>query len=151
VTVEEHQCLVMRRDRGGGEIAQRIEDSDPIAQLATGKLADHERVAQHKARIEQVDQRSVATPEVAGPDRRIDRYHRTARRGVRVAVWRHRRGARAFTSLPPSRASLRAASRSTNACNASRNTAERPVVPTAMQAILSNSSSIVTVVRMRNS
>jgi hypothetical protein len=58
----------------------------------------------------------IVHPQVIDPDRSVDQNHFLAAR--------RRRGAESLGSLPPSRAKRRAASRSINAFNASRTSAD---------------------------
>src|SRR3979490_725986 len=65
--------------------------------------------------------------------------------GQHLRLERRRGGALASGCVPPMRASRRAASRSTNAFNASRTTADFSVTPANSCALANNSSSIVIV------
>src|SRR5665213_2105822 len=87
--------------------------------------------------VEKLDQLKIAATKMVDPDRRVSQHpHQKRRRG----------GAFAPGSLPPKRASRRAASRSMNAFKASRMTADFSVTPAYSCALANNSSSIAIVV-----
>src|SRR5215468_4717453 len=91
------------------------------------------------AAIEKLFQSRVAATKMINPDRGI---------GQNLHLKRRRGGALASGCVPPIRASLRAASRSTNAFSASLITADFSVTPANSCALANNSSSIATVVLM---
>ena len=90
-------------------------------------------------------------PAFAQLTRGVRQDHDDALRFVVTAGVRRLGGTAALGSLPPRRANLRSASRSTSAFNASRKTTERSLTPIALLADSRKSSSSVTVVRTRNS
>ena len=143
----EYQCFAVRGHGRGRQYLHRAKNLRALSQVSAGKFTDHERVAQHESSLQHVRERGIAAPKMIDPDRGVDQDHFAARRW-REGALRRLRGARACASLPPRRASLRAASRSTRARKASCSTTERSLVPAAALAALSKSSSIVTVVRM---
>src|SRR6185437_8711527 len=147
MALHEHQCFAVRGHGRRRQHLHRAKNPCALAQVSTGKFTDHERVAQHESNLQYVREQRITAPKMIDPDRGVDEDHFAARRWRENAL-RRRRGARAWASLPPRRASLRAASRSTKASNASCSTTERSLVPAAAVAALSKSSSIVTVVRM---
>lgn len=147
MSVDEGQRFDVRCNGRTRQQTQRIENTGAILQLAARKFADDEWMAKHEALLEQIRECRVATTEMVDPDRRIDQDHGDERR-VRATIARRRRGALARGSLPPSRASRRAASRSTSARRASFRTIERSLVPAAALAAFNRASSRVTVVRM---
>jgi hypothetical protein len=146
--IEEYESFIVARYWRARQFPQCIQHLGAVMQMAARKFSDNERVTQHEAGFEHSHQRCLAAPQMLYPDRRIYQDHDDARRFGRTGVLRRRGGTVAPGLLPPRRARRRAASRSISACRASRNTAERSVVPAAALAALSSFSSSVTVVRM---
>src|SRR6266436_3766906 len=110
--------------RGAGRLRhppQYPQNVVTLSQIAERKLAQHERMPEHPAVFEQRVEYRAGRPEMLDPDRRIDEDHPrfVRRRGISA-----RSG-----SLPPRRASRRAASRSINALSASRTRADFSRMP----------------------
>src|SRR5215469_18633049 len=90
-------------------------------QMAECQLTQHKRVPKHLAVAEQLREYRAGQAQMLDPDRCVDEDHAGfgRRRGIFLSPG----------SLPPSRASRRAASRSTNALSASRMRADFSRIP----------------------
>jgi hypothetical protein len=122
------------------QIPQITQKSAPPLQMAERKLAHHEGVREDFAPVQPRREPLIAGPQMLDPVGRIDEDHPrfVRRRGIAV-----RPG-----SLPPRRASRRAASRSINARSASRTKADFSRIPVYASAFASSSSSSARVVRI---
>jgi len=109
------------------QVVQSIQYRLTLLQMAECQFTNHERMRQHLAGFEQARQRAVAGTQVIDPDRGIG-----------------------FSSgsLPPRRARRPALSRSIKARRASRTKADFSFRPVNCWALLTNSSSKASVVRM---
>lgn len=139
VDIDVPNSLVIRCHRGVGEAPEESEDFAPVAHPPAGQLSHDEWVRKNQAAFQGTRELGVASSEVIHPDGRVDQNHFTADR---------RRGGTANSgSLPPSRASRRADSRSTRARRPSLINAVRSLVPVSRSASLRRRSSRLTVVR----
>src|SRR5271167_1321096 len=110
--------------RGTDRLRQPLRDPYDVVtlpQIAQRELARDERMSENLAVAKQFAEYRVGRPQVFDPDRRIDQDHLGfgRRRGIGLRLG----------SLPPRRASRRAASRSTNALSASRTSADFSRMP----------------------
>ena len=137
---DEVQNLVVTGDKRLGQLAQITQYGVALAEISQGQLTNDEWMRQHLPVVEQSRQKRVATSQVVDPNRRVDENHAGAvcRRGTGEIPG----------SLPPSRASRRAVSRSTNAFSAIRTKADFSSTPVKACALATRSSSSEIVVRM---
>ena len=112
VLVDEMQNFGISGDAGLRQIHQCVQHDFTLTQVAQGQLADDKRMGQDRSSLEQRGERLLACAKMGDPNRRIDQDH--------ADVGRRRGGAFRRGSLPPSRASRRALSRSIRALSASR-------------------------------
>jgi hypothetical protein len=127
--------------RRGRQVLKQFQNRQSIAQTSAGNLADHERMHDDLGSFQQVDKLRIATAKMIDPHRRVDQ-NQTA------ILWRLRGAAFNLGCVPPSRARRLALSRSMRAFNPSLNMVVRSIGPASLVAFASNSSSILTVVRM---
>src|SRR5258705_6322594 len=123
-----------------GKRAQIFDHLDDPRYIPECQLSKHKRMHDDIATIEKSSQPQIVAPKMVYPNRRVGENHRRGRR---------RGGALASGCEPPRRASRRAASRSTNAFNASLTTADFSVTPAYSCAFANNSSSTAIVVLIR--
>jgi hypothetical protein len=127
-------------DRRGGDLAQTLQHHLSISESAKRNFPEYIGVEQKPFRPKQAENVAVLMPKMVDPDIRVDDQQGGSSPSF---------GAHAFGSLPPISASCRAASRSTSFLRACRISVLRSVIPVSSAASASNSSSSVTVVRMR--
>jgi hypothetical protein len=125
----------------GRQILKQLEDRQAIAQTSASHLADYKRMHDDVGSLQQVDKLCIATAKMIDPHARVDQDQT----GLR---WRLRGAAFNLGCVPPSCARRLALSRSMRALNPSLNIAVRSIGPASLVALASNSSSILTVVRM---
>jgi hypothetical protein len=140
VTIDQTKHLLVRGHDRLRQILQMTQKSGAPLQIAERKLAHNEGVPEDFTPVEPRSEPLIADPQMLDPDGRIDEDHPrfVRRRGIAV-----RPG-----SLPPRRASRRAASRSINARSASRTKADFSRIPVYASAFASSSSSSARVVRI---
>src|SRR4051812_20631101 len=134
------QDFVIARLFGPRQVGEKFEDEFALTEVPERYFADDKGMYEDPARLQQLGQFIVAALEMVDPDRRIDEDH--ARLGRRRGT-----GERSG-SVPPSRASRRALSRSINALKASRRRGALSETPVSARAFSSKASSRATVVRM---
>src|SRR5438270_5024212 len=118
---DEPEYLAIGGNRSLRQSLQRAEDQIPLPQIAERQFAQNKRMPENLILGEQGTQPLVGRSQMIDPDRCVDQAHLAfaRRRGTGL-----RRG-----SVPPRRASLRAASRCTNARSASRISADFSRIP----------------------
>src|SRR5690606_25351821 len=108
-----------------------VDNQPAFLDAAKRDLPDNEGVDIDLLGLKQFDEPRLAAPNVVNPDRRVGENHVAGRR---------RGAASASGSEPPSRASLRAASRCTSALSASRTSADFSSMPVYSRAAARSSS-----------
>src|SRR5262245_23351835 len=131
--IDEAQDLLIARDDGLWQVLQCGENDIALAQTPERKLADNKRMHQNFRRIEQVSEVAIRLAKMAHPNGSVDEDH--------ADLCRRRGGAATSGSLPPSRANLRALSRSIRAFSASRTSADFSFNPVNAWAFRRRSSS----------
>jgi hypothetical protein len=117
---------------------QKPEHFVPVADRATGKLANYKWVAKNAAFFQQTAKFAITAAQVLNPHGCVDKRHRLPARRRRIFF-------KPF-SVPPNFASRRALSRATSASNPSRTREVFSAIPERRAAFLSNSSSMLSVV-----
>jgi hypothetical protein len=143
MAVNETERFVVARCGRLRKIQQRIDNNLPLAQRAERDFTDDVRMRQHFAPLEELAEDYIARTKMIDPDRRIDQDH--------LADGRRRGTSLSRGSLPPSRASRRALSRSINAINASRMSAvlsRKPVRDSAFARSPSSKANVVRIARL---
>ena len=110
--INEMQDFWLGGDVGTRQIREGSQHHLALAQVAQSEFANHKRMGENHAGVEQFGERLVMPTQMIDPDGRIHQDH--ARAG------RRRGGASKAGSLPPKRANRRALSRSIRALSASR-------------------------------
>src|SRR5258706_6537309 len=125
------------------QILQGIQDHITLTQAAHRQFANNERVGQHAPTVQQAGKLCAVAAQMIDPYRTVDQDHAGSARRRGAAV--------AFGSVPPSKASRRALSRSISALSASRTSEDFSVRPVKAWALATRSSSRAIVVRMATS
>jgi hypothetical protein len=141
VPLDELHRFVVGRDHGPRKIVEQFKERLAIFQAAACDLPHDEGMHHHGCTLKQGDKPKIATAQVIHPHRRIheDQAARSAR--LRGAAW-------SSGCVPPKRASRLALSRSIKAFKLSLKMAVRSIGPINLLALASNSSSMLSVVRM---
>ena len=123
------------------QLIQEVKELCALLQRTAGQLPDHERMTEHRVRLERVDKACVAAAQVVDPDGRVDQDH-ADRRGVE-----RRRGIAGSDGCDPPRAtSRRALSLAINALSPACTNAVFSSIRVSRCASASRSSSILRVV-----
>jgi hypothetical protein len=144
VALDEHQHLIGAGYHGGWQILQQFQDRLALSQVAAGEFSDDKRMHHDNRPLEQIDEPRVAAAEVIDPDCGVDQDQAGFPMRRRGMAWIEGCDA-------PSRASRLALSRSMSAFRPSLKRAVLSIGPVSLTAFASNSSSMLTVVRMASS
>src|SRR5258708_34647998 len=123
--------IVIGRDHCARQCSQVRQKCVAMADMAEGNFPDDKRMGQHFVTGEERRKDFVRCSQMVDPHGGVDQYH--------PSLGRRRGAALAFGSLPPSSASRRAASRSTNFLSAKRMIAVFSCNPLYVRAFAINS------------
>src|SRR5271165_2048075 len=138
--VNHTQYLIVGCNGGLRQILQAIHHDLTLPQKTECEFANDERMREHLSMVQQSLEEGIALAQVVNPDRGVNQNHLVADflRGIGLNLG----------SVPPSRASLRALSRSIRAFSASRTRAVFSLRPVHACALTRSSSSIASVARI---
>jgi len=140
VAADDFKYLVIIGNQCPRQVSEQAQNEDALAQVSKRDLARDEGMDRYLPALEPYLHRGIAPVQMVDPDRGVGENHRSAPR--------RRGGAFKSGSLPPSRASRRALSRSTRARSASWTIRDFSRKPVKACALASRSSSKAIVVRM---